>query len=54
MHIWQLLSILILVAIGEDVISKNRTSNQKGESNQMTKKILGLKMCVTKETYFEI
>lgn len=53
MHIWDLLSILILVAIGKDVISKNRTSNQKGgESNQMPKKILGLGKCVSQRDIF--
>lgn len=52
MHIWDLLSILILVAIGKDVISKNRTSNQKGESNQMPKKILGLGKCVSQRNIF--
>lgn len=53
MHIWDLLSILILVAIGKDVISKNRTSNQKGgESNQMPKKISGLGKCVSQRDIF--
>ena len=50
---WDLLNILIFVAIGKHLISNNSALNQKGgKSNQMPNEILGLGNCFREKCIF--